>query len=63
LRSFARVELAAGESRSVSLPLTERALAVWDANDQGWVVRRGSYGILLDTSSEDTPLSASLTVR
>jgi len=63
LRSFARVELAAGESRRVSLPLAERALAVWDANDQGWVVRRGSYGILVGTSSEDTPLSASLTVR
>lgn len=63
LRAFARVELSSGESRRVRLPLGERAFALWNTDAHEWAVQPGAYGILVGSSSANTPLQASLTVR
>lgn len=59
LRGFARVQLAAGETKCVEIPLNDRSFAVWD---QGWVVPGGTYTIMAGGSSADLPLCAELTL-
>jgi beta-glucosidase len=51
LKAFTRLELAAGESRRVELPLDERAFAFWAAD--GWTVEPGRFVIEVGTSSRD----------
>lgn len=50
LAAFARVTLAAGRSRRVSLPLQARAFAVWSPAYTAWYVAPGEYAAtVLDT--------------
>jgi beta-glucosidase len=51
LAAFAKVPLAAGESRTVSLELPERAFAYWDVTGGGWRVDPGRYTLLIGSSS------------
>ncbi len=50
LKAFARLDLEAGESRRVELPLDERAFAFWA---QGWTVEPGRFVVEVGTSSRD----------
>jgi beta-glucosidase len=63
LRAFKKVLLEPGKSRTVSLTLGERALAVYDTAKESWVVNSGSYGIYAGTSSFDTPLTSTVKVK
>jgi beta-glucosidase len=45
LRSFAKVELQPGESRTVELVLDRRAFAYWDVDLKDWVVASGAYTV------------------
>jgi len=63
LRAFQKITLQPGESQTVELTLNARALAVWDTDAHDWVVTPGTYGILVGTSSADTPLQATVTVE
>ena len=47
LRAFTKVHLAAGESRSVELPLSKRAFAYWDVDLHDWNVTPGNYVVQL----------------
>jgi beta-glucosidase len=58
LKAFAKVELAAGESRTVVLELEPNAFAAWDLDAKGWVVDPGDYEILVGRSAGDIRLSA-----
>lgn len=59
LKGFARVELAPGESRTVTFTLDDRSFAVWA---DGWKIPAGTYTVQVGASSEDIRLSAELSV-
>lgn len=53
LRGFAKVRMEPGTSAEVSLPLTPRDFAWYDAAAHGWRVEAGSYGIRIGRHSRD----------
>jgi beta-glucosidase len=53
LRAFAKVALAPGESRVVTLLLDDRAFSFWDVDSSAWVVEGGDYKAQLCTSAHD----------
>lgn len=59
LKSFDRVTLAPGETRTVHLPLTREDLAHWDVTRSKWVVESGAYDILAGASATDIRVRAS----
>ena len=63
LRAFAKVELAPGESRDVSLTLDRRAFAYYDTQGGDWRVDSGIYTVQLGSSSRDIRLSQPVTVH
>ena len=63
LRGFARVELEAGESRAVVLPLGRDAFRAYDPTRGEWVVYAGRCVVAVGFSSEDIRLRASLRVN
>jgi beta-glucosidase len=62
LKAFAKLDLAPGEAREVSLALDRRALAFWDEGKHGWTVEPGRFGILGGFSAADLPGRASVRV-
>ena len=62
LKGFARVSLAAGESKQVSLTLEPRAFAYWDVQASAWAVEPGAYEIRVGASSRDIRLRRPLEV-
>jgi len=58
LKGFQRVTLAAGETKTVRIPLDAASLAWWNAAQNGWEVESGPVEILVGSSSADTPLHA-----
>jgi beta-glucosidase len=56
LKRFAKVSLAAGESRQVTFVLDERDLAFWSTLDGRWVVEPGAFEIAVGASSRDLRL-------
>ena len=58
LKAFAKVALAAGESRRIALHLDDRAFAFFRAEAKHWLVEPGSFTLMVGTSSADLPLSA-----
>ncbi len=63
LKGFAKVRLAPGETRHVTLDLDARAFSYWDAATHKWVIDPGKFVILVGDSSESTPLHADLTLN
>jgi beta-glucosidase len=57
LKAFAKVELAPGETRRVTLSLPAAAFAYW-APGQGWRVDAGDYDLLVGASAGDVRLRA-----
>ncbi|WP_273395332.1 glycoside hydrolase family 3 C-terminal domain-containing protein [Thermophilibacter mediterraneus] len=56
LRGFAKVELAPGESRRVTIPLTERSFAYFNVATGRWEVEGGAYELRVGASCEDIRL-------
>ena len=63
LKGFAKVRLAPGETRHVTLNLDARAFSYWDASAHKWTIDPGRFVIRVGDSSENTPLSAELTLN
>ena len=63
LKSFQRVELAAGASQSVELKLPVRAFSYWDVKGQAWKADPGAYEIRVGSSSRDIRLTKSWNLR
>ncbi|HKW10086.1 MAG TPA: glycoside hydrolase family 3 C-terminal domain-containing protein [Gemmatimonadaceae bacterium] len=53
LRGYARVHLAPGETRTVSLPLAVSSLAYWNESKHGWEVEPETVRLLVGASSAD----------
>ncbi|HTO01547.1 MAG TPA: beta-glucosidase [Microthrixaceae bacterium] len=62
LRAFAKVELAPGESRELSLTLNFRSFAAWDPTLAAWNVEPGRFQIRLARSSRDVVAQLNLDV-
>jgi beta-glucosidase len=64
LRGFERVYLEAGESKTVTLALTQRDISYWNVVNQKWTVAPGKYLVWISTSANnaDTKLQGSFNV-
>jgi beta-glucosidase len=63
LKGFAKVRLAPGETRHVTLNLDARAFSYWDSTAHKWTIDPGKFVIRIGDSSENTPLNADLTLN
>ena len=62
LRGFARVELEAGGSRTVTIELDQRAFSFWSELNGRWAVEAGHFVVAVGSSSRDLPLRQTVTV-
>jgi beta-glucosidase len=62
LGGFAKVALAAGQTRAVELTLDPRAFAGWDVATHRWVARAGRYQLLVGSASDDIRLKTEIRV-
>jgi beta-glucosidase len=63
LKGFEKVRLAAGESKRVTLTLDARAFSLWDEAAYTWAIDPGKFTIRIGDSSENTPLTAEVTLK
>ena len=62
LKGFAKVWLEAGESKTVSIPLDDKAYRYWNVATDSWEVEGGSYQLRVGASSADIRLTAEVVV-
>jgi beta-glucosidase len=62
LKGFERVHLAAGESKTVTLPLSADALRYWDDASKRWVLEAGAVEVRVGASSDDIRRKATINV-
>lgn len=62
LRAFTKIELAAGETRTVHLDLDRRAFAYYDIIDRDWVVAPGEYVIQVGDDAATITAAAAVTL-
>jgi beta-glucosidase len=60
LKGFVKVNLKAGETQHVTVPLDTRSLAYYDTDNSVWKAPAGTYKILVGTSSAEISLSGEL---
>ena len=58
LKGFARVQLQPGESKTVTIPLDDKAFRYWNTKTDSWEVEGGSYELRVGASSADIRLTA-----
>ena len=63
LRDFAKVELAPGETKTVTFTLGQRAFAYYSMNIHDWHVETGEFDIMIGKSSRDIVLTKTVTVE
>ena len=62
LKGFAKVRVAAGDTREVTIELDQRAFAYWSAGHHDWVVEAGEFVIAAGRHSRDLPLTETISV-
>ncbi|MGA9657982.1 MAG: beta-glucosidase [Asticcacaulis sp.] len=63
LIGFSKVDLATGESTTVSLTADSRLLSSFDVSTNSWVQAAGAYGITVAHDAEDAGLKSSTTLK
>jgi len=63
LKGFEKVQLAPGETKHVTISLDARAFSYWNEPTHKWTIDPGKFVIRIGDSSEDTPLSAAITLN
>jgi beta-glucosidase len=63
LKGFAKVTLAPGETKHVTLELDARSFSYWSDSAHKWSIDPGKFVIRVGDSSENTPLSAEITLH
>ena len=62
LKGFEKVWLEAGESKTVTIPLDDKAFRYWNIATDSWEVEGGKYQLHVGASSADIRLTAEVTV-
>jgi len=63
LKAFAKVDLAAGEEKTMTLKLNKRSFSRYDTSKKEWVADSGAYGILAGASSSDIRLTEEIILK
>jgi beta-glucosidase len=63
LVGWERIELAPGESKTVTVAVDPRVMSIFDEQTNAWSLLPGSYKIFAGPSSGETPLNASFQVQ
>jgi beta-glucosidase len=63
LKGFAKVNLAPGETKHMTLTLDARAFSYWSEAAHKWTIDPGKFVVLVGDSSENTPLHADVTLQ
>lgn len=63
LRGFQKVNLNPGQTARITFNLIPRAFSTWNSDQQNWNVVSGQFTVHVGDSSENLPLSASLSVN
>ena len=63
LKGFAKVEVPAGQSVSVTIPFDRYTFRHWETSRDAWETEAGTWTIHVGRNVEDTPLSATLEVE
>ena len=63
LVGWARVVLAPGESKQVSVPIEKDRLAIFDVTSKSWTQVAGNYTIMVGGSSQSLPLQKTITLQ
>ncbi|MDR3724785.1 MAG: glycoside hydrolase family 3 C-terminal domain-containing protein [Terracidiphilus sp.] len=63
LKGFAKVNLAPGETKHLTLSLDARAFSYWSEAKKGWTIDPGKFVVRVGNASDNTPLSADLTLE
>jgi beta-glucosidase len=62
LKGFAKVSLAAGQTKDLTFTLDQRAFSTWEPTAQQWSTHDGRYTVSVGDSSRDLPLHAAVDV-
>ena len=62
LKGFAKVHLQPGESRTVVIPLDDKAFRYWNTQTNRWEVEGGQYELRVGASSADIRLTAAVEI-
>ena len=62
LKGFTKVQLEAGESKTVTIPLDDKAFRYWNVATDRWEVEGGSYQLLVGANVQDIRLTADITL-
>jgi beta-glucosidase len=60
LVAWDKIQLAPGESKTVTLPLNPKYLSIFDVGKNGWELLRGEYKFYVGGSERETPLTATV---
>ena len=63
LIGWTRIELGPGEAKTVTVPVKQDHLTVYDETSDSWKVVPGSYNVMVGTSSRDLPLTKPVTME
>jgi beta-glucosidase len=63
LVGWQRIELAPGESKTVTVAVDPRAMYIFDELNNDWSLLPGAYKIFAGPSSSETPLNATLQIQ
>ena len=63
LKAFTKVWLEAGESKTVTLPLDDKAFRYWNTKTDSWEVEGGTYELRVGASSADIRLTTAVEVN
>ena len=62
LRGFRKVSTNPGETRLVTISLTQQDFTIWDVTKHDWALVTGEFSFLIGSSSRDIRLKASYTI-
>ena len=63
LKSFTKLRLEAGQVCFAQMHMTKYAVSSWNESSERWVVENGSYTVFVGSSSQELPLSATMTIK
>ncbi len=63
LKGFAKIQLASGETKTVALPLGERAFEFFDPKKNQWTLAPGTFDVFIGASSRDLRLSQAVKIQ